>query len=463
MQSTGWAGSTALAMAAAVMVAGACGDTSSDTANNGSTGGDGGTSGAGTGAAPAGGGSQCPDGSEACPCYGNSTCDGTLTCVSGVCVDLGSIGGTGGGAAGGSGGASGSGGTSGSSGSAGETPVGGAGGMAGSAGAPCDGQHYAGEAVPVDLLLMMDRSVSMGDGIDYQLPGGGTRHAAVAGGLYAFVDADESAGLGIGIDFYGQWIDVDNCDPVTYSTPEVEIAPLPGVGPAILSAYSAWQPGGTTPTRPAFEGAILHAQAWKAAHPDHAVYVVFITDGTPNGCGDGLNDTRQVGDDLGAIAAAAAADPASPVGTFMVGILGQEVPEADFRYLVTTVAGGGGTTPVVVEATDDLAVDFTAALDAIRIEATPPCSVQIPEPAPGETPDYGQVNVVLTLSGEDPERLPQVAPPCETEAGWYYSYGPDPEVPVRIELCPSTCTLVHSGDVTRLDVELGCRTLTLTP
>ena len=40
-----------------------------------------------------GSGSACPTGDESCACYGNGTCNGTLTCASHVCVDLG-VGGT---------------------------------------------------------------------------------------------------------------------------------------------------------------------------------------------------------------------------------------------------------------------------------------------------------------------------------------------------------------------------------
>jgi hypothetical protein len=42
----------------------------------------------------------CPQGSEACPCYGDGTCDQGLTCTSSLCVDLGRGGSTGSGGAG---------------------------------------------------------------------------------------------------------------------------------------------------------------------------------------------------------------------------------------------------------------------------------------------------------------------------------------------------------------------------
>ena len=72
---------------------------------------------------------SCAQGTERCPCYGNSTCNPGLTCASNTCVNLGGAGGATGSA--GMGGTTGSGGTSGSSkGGAGGTSAAGAGGTA---------------------------------------------------------------------------------------------------------------------------------------------------------------------------------------------------------------------------------------------------------------------------------------------------------------------------------------------
>jgi hypothetical protein len=38
------------------------------------------------------GGAKCSMGDESCPCFSNSTCNGSLTCKSKVCIDLGSLG-----------------------------------------------------------------------------------------------------------------------------------------------------------------------------------------------------------------------------------------------------------------------------------------------------------------------------------------------------------------------------------
>ena len=70
---------------------------------------------------------SCAQGTERCPCFGNSTCNSGLTCASNTCVNLGGAGGTTGSA--GTGGATGSGGTVGSSkGGSGGTSAAGTGG-----------------------------------------------------------------------------------------------------------------------------------------------------------------------------------------------------------------------------------------------------------------------------------------------------------------------------------------------
>ena len=72
-------------------------------------------------------GQTCAQGTEKCPCYGNSTCNPGLTCASSTCVNLGGAGGTTGSA--GMGGTTGSGGPGGSSaGDAGGTSAAGTGG-----------------------------------------------------------------------------------------------------------------------------------------------------------------------------------------------------------------------------------------------------------------------------------------------------------------------------------------------
>lgn len=96
-------------------------------------------------------GQTCAQGTERCPCYGNSTCNPGLTCASNTCVNLGGAGGASG-SGGGSGGSSrggtggtntaGTGGTS--TGGTGGTNAGGSGGTGGASSAGTGGTSAAG-------------------------------------------------------------------------------------------------------------------------------------------------------------------------------------------------------------------------------------------------------------------------------------------------------------------------------
>jgi hypothetical protein len=325
-------------------------------------------------------------------------------------------------------------------------------------GAECAGNVFDGEAIPLHMIVMMDRSVSMGDDReDYLIPGGGTKWDAVREGFVEFVDLPQSAGIGMGIDFFGQ----DSCDAQDYSTPDVQIDVLPGVGPYILDAYDGWNPGANTPMRPALEGAIMYAEQWQADHPGNRIIVVLVTDGVPNGCGDPPEPSDQMREGVGRIAEVAAAGLAGnpSIRTFVLGIEGLEVPVEDFRYACTTIATAGGSQAVIIEANDDLAAEFSAALDGIREEAAPPCTYGVPLPPPGEELNLNQVNVVLQPpGGREPEGILNVASLDQCgNGGWYYD---PPDDPATIELCPSTCGVVSQLNGASFQVVFGCATVT---
>ena len=114
----------------------------------------------------------------------------------------GSAGSAGSGAADGGGGDSGSGGTSfagsgfgGSSGDGGGS--GGSGGSSGDGGDSCAGEVSEAERIPLDMIVMLDRSLSMN-----QLAGAQTKWAAVVSALNGFFADDESAGIGVGIQYF---------------------------------------------------------------------------------------------------------------------------------------------------------------------------------------------------------------------------------------------------------------------
>jgi hypothetical protein len=317
----------------------------------------------------------------------------------------------------------------------------------------CAGQAYEGETLPLELLIMMDRSISMGNSEPrYLLPGGGTKWDAVRIGFQNFFALPQVQTLSAGIDFF---MANGSCNPVDYSTPEVEIAPIVTSAAGIMASYDAHEPGDITPIGPALEGALMHASDWKQGRGTQ-VAVVLVTDGVPNGCGY-TTDMPQVAADGIAPIAAQYASAVPPIPTYVLGIQGMEVPVDDFTYVVTTIAHAGGTEPVIVTATDDLAAKFAAGLEGIRSAAAPPCSYSIPLPPSGEQLDLGLVNVVLLPQTSGAEPILNVAGPDACQyGGWYYN---PPGAPESIELCPNTCEVVSQQTGAGFQVLFGCATV----
>ncbi len=319
--------------------------------------------------------------------------------------------------------------------------------------AACAGQAYEGETLPLELLIMMDRSISMGDSEPrYVLPGGGTKWDAVRIGFTNFFALPQVQTLSAGIDFF---MANGSCNAADYSTPEVEIAPIVTSAADIMASYDMQMPGDVTPIGPALEGALMHASDWKQGRGTQ-VAVVLVTDGVPNGCGYTTDMPHPAADGIAPIAAQyASAVP--PIPTYVLGIQGMEVPVDDFTYVITTIAHAGGTEPVIVTATDDLAAKFAAGLEGIRSAAAPPCSYSVPLPPSGEQLDLGLVNVVLVPQSSGAEPILNVSGPDQCQnGGWYYN---PPSAPESIELCPNTCEVVSQQTGAGFQVLFGCATV----
>jgi hypothetical protein len=331
-------------------------------------------------------------------------------------------------------------------------------------GAQCASETVTGQLLPLDMYVMMDRSISMGSSqTRYLLVGGGTKWAAVQTGFSAFVTLPQVAEMGMGIQFFGKGNKSEWCDPATYASPFVEIAPLPGVGPAILNSFKSFSPSGDTPLTPALTGAIQHARDWKLKNPTRHVIAVLVTDGLPNGCGVTTDYQNPVQSELFAVAdalAQVASDGLAGVPsiqTFMLVIEGQELDASTFDTFYSRFGSAGGTTPLIVKGDSNLATEFASALDRIRAGAILPCSFQVPPPPAGQLLDYTKVNVVFTPTGSAPTSILFVADSasCGNEAGWYYD---NQQQPNSIELCPTSCNQITSttGSV---EVVLGCTTV----
>jgi hypothetical protein len=315
----------------------------------------------------------------------------------------------------------------------------------------------------VALFFMMDNSGSM----TTMDPGQNqSRWEIIASAVPVFLAAPENVGLWAGLDFFPELMGVDagrggggqgqnnnaSCNVVDYENPNVPIALLPGPNNAQVNAFSAAintrNVQGNTPTTPALEGAIASAATWQSAHPEQNVFVVFVTDGQPNGCNSNVQNA--------AAAAAAGAARTPPIKTYVLGV-GPQVGN------LNAIAVGGGTGPTAYLVTSGGAAALTAALNAIK-GSTVSCDYKVPDVTSGQL-DFTQVNVQTRVgSAGNLTVLGQVASAaaCGLGDGWYYDNPivPGGPAPTTITLCPATCGPLTMTNGSELSVLIGCKTVT---
>jgi hypothetical protein len=325
------------------------------------------------------------------------------------------------------------------------------------AGAPaaCAAETRKAETLPLDMFIMMDQSSSMSQSVN-----GGVQWDLVVTALSQFVMDPGSAGMGVGIQYFGldaggfDWfglVDSTSCNAADYANPDVPISVLPSGANAVLDSLHRHGPNGQTPTTPALQGAIQYAAAWANQHPTHRVVVVLATDGLPSECQSTIDEVAQV--------AKSGAEGTPKIPTHVVGV-GSAVTNLDL------VAASGGTgRALMVDTSQDTAKNFLAAMNAVRNAALLPCQFTIPSPKAGDTLDLDKVNIAYTPgSGADAGRattIPQVpdGAACDPgQGGWFYD---DPKAPTAMNLCDATCRAVAGDTMGRVDVLVGCKTLTV--
>jgi hypothetical protein len=282
----------------------------------------------------------------------------------------------------------------------------------------CGGDKYQAEKRPLDMYVMFDDSGSM---IPWWL--------SATQAFTQFINAPESAGIGVGLQFFGT-----SCDVATYATPKVAIAPLPGNSQALTAAFPII-PIESTPTDPALRGAVQHARSWAVAHPDHKVVVLLVTDGEPTECLSTIPGVTQVA------AEGFAGTPSIP--TYVLGL------GLSLTNLHSIAMAGGTGQAFIVDPNSGTAL--AQAMNQIRGSALP-CDYALPK----NTTDPRKVNVDFTPQGGMATRLVHVgaAASCDpVKGGWYYD---DAQMPKRIIVCPQTCDAFKKDPSGRVDVVLGC-------
>jgi len=345
----------------------------------------------------------------------------------------------------GSGGSTSVGSNSGATGIGGDNGVGslagpGSGGSGSGQGGGCAGTSSKAEAIPLDIYIMLDQSGSMSSLVT------GTnlsKWTVVTDALKTFVNQPTLNGVGVGIQYFP--LVPATCNVADYAKPDVPIAPLPGVVPALTSSISVHGPTGLTPTWPALDGAIQYAKAWQVANPTHVTIVVLATDGLPTSCNSTIANTQMV--------AAAGFSGMPSIPTYVIGV-GSALSNLD------AIAMSGGTmSAFLVDTNANAGQAFLDAMNKIRGSVLA-CTYLLPPPPAGMMLDYTKVNVEYTPGGGGkPITIPKVMDlaACPSPGlGWYYDNNAKP---TQIILCPDTCTQISMDAKASINVVLGCGTV----
>lgn len=314
----------------------------------------------------------------------------------------------------------------------------------------CVNDVVSAELAPTNLVIIYDKSGSMGDaatGFDPAL-----KWLPVGTGMKEFFADPYSKTLRASLQFFPLNDDtIASTCAYAYATPSVPLTIA--ADPAFTKAIDTTKPSGGTPTLPALAGAIAYAKQVASARPGDKTAVVLVTDGEP-----GFWDSTQnafvpgcVDNDVAHAAAAAksAFEGSPPVPTYVVGV-GAKLDS------LNAIASAGGTSAAVIVDTADAAktkTDIVGALGAIR-KSEVSCDFSIPPSPAGQQLDPYAVNVVLQRS-DGSEKVLGYSKTCEMNDGWKYD---DVAHPSRILLCAAACSDARTSSLGKISIAYGCKT-----
>lgn len=305
--------------------------------------------------------------------------------------------------------------------------------------ARCVSESKKAEAVPLAMLVLLDRSGSMS----------GDKWDSATKAIRAFADRAEVVGMKMGVQFFPPLGSGDQCNASLYANPAVPIAELPGnVIPIQQKLANTAADGGATPMRSGLEGSIAAMRTYISSGEPHQGVVILVTDGDPTSCGNVSNV---------ASVATSGANPPSGVPrvlTFAVGMDGASFANLD----QIAQAGGGGKTSFNVGGGAAAQQALVDALESVRTGVIG-CEYVLPIPPAGEgILDLESVEVRFTPGKNDPETVIKKvdgASACgATSGGYYYD---DPKDPTRVVLCPASCSAVQGATAeAEVDLHFGC-------
>jgi Mg-chelatase subunit ChlD len=275
--------------------------------------------------------------------------------------------------------------------------------------AACAATSSEAKIVPLDMIILLDRSGSMADGVKWE----GATEA-----LKQYVTSPDAAGVNVGIVYFPIDLPPDGytCNYKHYDDLVVPIAKLPANAPALVQSIDNEDAnGGGTPMYGAMKGALFAATAYQDANPLHKVILVFASDGDPNSCAFEPGNPPDA-DNIPTIAGLAqSALNYNGVQTYVVAIQGSSIGS------LNQIAAAGGTMQAL-----DVTANINLFLDKMK-EIHPALSEEIPR-----ADNYQD---------------------CGGKTGWYYDNNVKP---TKIVLCPASCQKIKDDLQSKIDVLFGC-------
>lgn len=322
----------------------------------------------------------------------------------------------------------------------------------------CNGVSIEVEPIPLDMIILMDRSISnsfpVGSSDAVPAAGGQTRRWDMLISSMESLSAVEQAGwIGASLTLFGRTgdgSDAANCNPSDYEQPTVGLGFLQENGRRFATAMQSATPAGLSPTVPALLGAYQYAMTEKMNDPAREKVVVLISDGTPTQCKlQTPTDVANVIKD--------AASAYDPIRTFIVGVGSPITLDAAKTNLQMYARAGNTGKPAFLlddwTDTNKISAQLSESLLSIA-NSKLGCEYEISPPTydwvvnPDEVtlmyaPNSGAIQEIERLDG--PNRCAK-----SPTGGWYFD---DLLNPKKISVCPCSCANFGAGKVSLV---FGC-------
>lgn len=319
------------------------------------------------------------------------------------------------------------------------------------------------QALPPDIMIVMDRSISMSDDVSGQICEGGVEGGDANCGeeskwyktIVALKDVVEATQKTVNWGMY--WLGNESTQCGVSTTPVVPITPGDSYTP-IQEALDGVQFNGQfgTPTAGAINASVKYMSKLTDENPK---YLLVATDGEPNcaagttgggvggigGIGAGAGATMYTVDTAGATAAVANAANAD-IPTFVIGIATTSTPTATEALNAMAVAGGN---PQKDAETQYYAVSDTETLKAVLNEIigmTTSCTISL------ENAPKGEWKIAISAQDANGDTVEVVN---DATDGWVYT---DESTKKSIELNGAACANLKKGTYSNLQFVYTCPT-----